>query len=486
MHLVRVVLVACLIAGLVPVVAAPAGASSPVPQLRRDGRWLVDQDGRVVLVHGVNLVWKLGSYVPPDEPAGFTSADAAWLAEHGFNGARIGTLWAGVTPTEPDRVDARYLAQWQRVMDDLAANQIWMQLDFHQDQWNEVYGGEGVPDWAVHRPAPYDLAPPLTPPFPLGYWTPEQSTVWDEFWAGRHGLIDAWAGAWRAVAAHWRGQPYLMGYDLLNEPWAGLEWPECLFDGCPTTYERELQPAMTTALRAIREADPSGIVWFEPQQLAGGRGTPTYFTAIAGEEQLGFSWHNYCPQVFFESQGIPGQDVEECQAYADGINRTALDQGDRMKAVGLMSEFGATDNERALEIDTEVADRHFTSWMYWAYKVWNDPTTADTAQGLFHDDADLASGKPKLRSLVRTYPQATCGTPASLSFDPRTGDFAYTYEAGSCHGRPTDVFISPLHYPRGFDLAVDGGTARPARDNHLLVDAVAGAEVTVRVTPRDA
>jgi Glycoside hydrolase family 5 C-terminal domain len=91
-----------------------------------------------------------------------------------------------------------------------------------------------------------------------------------------------------------------------------------------------------------------------------------------------------------------------------------------------MSEFGATDNLTALAIDTAVADRHFTGWMHWAYKTWRDPTTADQAQGLFLDDADLASAKPaKLRTLVRTYPQATAGTPLALSFDPATGAFSY-------------------------------------------------------------
>ena len=36
---------------------APASSSVP-PQLHREGRWLVDQYGRVVTVHGLNLVWK--------------------------------------------------------------------------------------------------------------------------------------------------------------------------------------------------------------------------------------------------------------------------------------------------------------------------------------------------------------------------------------------------------------------------------------------
>ena len=44
------------------------------------------------------------------------------------------------------------------------------------------------------------------------------------------------------------------------------------------------------------------------------------------------------------------------------------------------------------------------SWMYWAYKHWDDPTTADGAQGLFTDDADLSTVKTaKLRSAASDF-----------------------------------------------------------------------------------
>jgi endoglycosylceramidase len=467
---------------LVATGVTPASADSDVPQLRRDGRWLVDQHGRVVIVHGVNLVWKHDPYVPPKAPDGFTQADAEWLAEHGFNGARLGTLWVGVQPTGPDEVDAAYFRSWQRIMGDLAERGIWMQLDFHQDQWNEVYDGAGMPDWATKRPSPFNLLPPANAPFPMGYWTPEQSTMWDELWAGKHGTLDAWANAWKVVAKRWKDQPYSMGYDLMNEPWAGREaLVDCLSTGCPSTYKQELQPAMAKALGKIREADPDNIVWFEPEQLSGGRATPTSFTAVPGEEQLGFSWHNYCPQVFFESQGIPGQDVEQCKSYNAEIHGRRATETNRMNAVGLMSEFAATDNVRAIEIDTAAADDHLLGWMHWAYKGWSDLATADPAQGMFTDDADLSTTKPKVRTLVRTYPQATCGTPGDLSFDPETGAFQYTYEAGTCDA-PTEIFVSPLHYPDGHDVEVTGGEVAGTAPHHKLqVVAQPGATVTVKI-----
>ena len=62
-----------------------------------------------------------------------------------------------------------------------------------------------------------------------------------------------------------------------------------------------------------------------------------------------------------------------------------------MHAVPMMSEWGATDNVRAVKLDAAAADQHLMGWTHWAYKFWNDPTTADNAQGLFADDTDLSS-----------------------------------------------------------------------------------------------
>jgi len=474
--------------GLVTPAAADDRAGPP-PQLRREGRWLVDDLGRVVIVHGVNLVYKRKPYVPPSTAGGFRARDARWLRRHGFNAARVGTLWAGLTPEAPGRADRSYLRRWQRVLDLLAGQRIWIQLDAHQDMWHETYGGEGVPDWAMVRPAPYHLLPPVKAPFPLGYWTPETSAVFDEFWANKHGLLDGWVAAWRVAAREWRDQPYLMGYDLLNEPWMGMEWPDCLVAGCRGSYRRELQPAMERATRAIRRIDRRNIVWWEPQQFAGGQRVDTYFTApsLGGrrEPQLGLSWHSYCPEVFYASMGLPIGNVEKCWSYARNRQRHALDQARRMRAAPMMSEWGATDDVRALAIDAAVADEFLMGWTHWAYKRWNDPTTADDAQGMFRDDRRLSTVKrAKVRALVRTYAQATAGTPLEMRFDTGTGAFRYRYRPDPSIEAPTEIFVSPLHYPRGWRVRVTHGSAVKRGKTRLLVTADGSRPVTVRVVRR--
>src|ERR1044072_177800 len=268
-------LLAFLLAGvlgllLVPTNDAAVGAEpgDPVPRLHREGRYLVDQDGRLVVVHGLNFVWKRAPYVPPDSPGGFTADDAQWLHDHGFNGARLGILWAGVNPDAPGEAAATSFARGDRVVDLMADQGIWMQFVMHQDQWHETYGGEGVPGWAMQRPAPYNLTQYPGLPFPYGYWTPEVSTVFDQFWANKRGLLDHWVTYWKQVAEHYQDQPYSMGYDLINEPWVGKEWAACLLGGCGQSYVKELQPAQNKALAGIRSVDPDNIVWCEPQEIS--------------------------------------------------------------------------------------------------------------------------------------------------------------------------------------------------------------------------
>lgn len=445
----------------------------------------MDRQGRVVILHGFNLVWKLDPYAPPATAEGFTRRDARWLRRHGFNGVRLGTLWAGLTPQKPGRGAPSYRRRWQRVMDLLAEQRIWMQLDMHQDQWHEIYGGEGVPDWALHRPAVLGALPPLNLPFPIGYWTPENSRVFDEFWADEHEGIDDWAAAWQVAARWWRDQPYLMGYDLINEPWMGLEWLSCLTTGCKASYVKELQPAYERVTAAIREVDRDNLVWWEPQQLSAGQLIPTFLEPMAGERQLGYSWHNYCQDVFLESQGLPIGDVENCWEFSRDRNGTALDQAARIHAAPMMSEWGASDNLRAVEIDAAVADEHLMGWTHWAYKQWRDPTTADEAQGMFADDADLTSVKrAKLRRLVRTYARAVAGTPVRMTFDARSGDFVFRYRPDRRIQAPTELFVSPLHYPDGYRVRVRNGHAVRRPHGLLHVRPRSGRVVTVRIQGR--
>ena len=101
-------------------------------------------------------------------------------------------------------------------------------------------------------------------------------------------------------------------------------------------------------------------------------------------------------------------------------------------------------------------------WTHWAYKFWNDPTTADGDQGLFADDTDLSSVKQaKVRVLVRTYAQAVAGTPLVMRFRPGSGRFWFRFRPD----RSVDRADADLREPAALPARLPGqssGTAPTA------------------------
>lgn len=467
--------------------AAPGASAAPPAaktQLRRDGRWMVDAFGRVVLSHGVNAVWKRAPYYPPASAEGFTAADAAWLREHGFNSVRLGTLFVGVMP-ERDVFDPAYLEQWDRVVQLLAAQGIYSLFDFHQDMYNERYGGEGFAEWATD-----DDGIPTGPSlgFPGNYFQPSCSRAFDNFWANKNGIWERYRDAWKQVAARWREQDYHMGYNLMNEPWPGTDLASCANPvGCPLYDDTKLQAMQEHVLAGIREVDAGNLVWFEPNVIFNsGAKTNLGLLRPVGDANLGFSWHKYClPAALLHAQGF--EDIPACEQLHQLVNDNAEEAVTRLGATTLITEFGASDDLADLIQVTRQADDQLTGWQYWHYKEWSDPTTESGetgGQGLFADDADLASAKlPKLRILVRSYPQATAGVPLALRFDPETAEFDYRYQPRAASA-PTEIFVPlALHYPAGYSVTVSGArvVSPPGTARILLENEPGATEVTVSI-----
>src|ERR1700749_4514387 len=118
----------------------------PLPPPQHVGTWITDPQGRVMILHGLNQVYKVAPYEPSTD--GFGDDDATFLQANGFNAMRIGVIWAAVEPT-PGHYDDAYLDSIASTVSTLAAHGIVSLLDFHQDLYNEQFQGEGAPAWAV-------------------------------------------------------------------------------------------------------------------------------------------------------------------------------------------------------------------------------------------------------------------------------------------------------------------------------------------------
>jgi endoglycosylceramidase len=466
-------------------------AAAPGAHPGHAGRWITDDRGRVLVLHGVNMVYKKPPYYPA--AAGFGDDDARFLASEGYDTVRVGIIYKAVEP-RPGVYDDAYLAQIAATVHTLARHGIWSMLDFHQDMFNERFQGEGWPDWAVQ-----DDGLPAEPRngFPGNYLTMAAlQHAFDHFWAnspgpGGVGLQDRYAAAWRHVAAYFRHTPGVLGYELLNEPWPGTTWAQCLDPmGCPL-FDALLTQFSKHSIAAIRQADPSTLVWYEPNVLFN-NGPQTRLGPI-GDPRAGFAFHDYC--LAASGNTYPRQ---QCMASDDLVFANALQRSQSSGDALLLTEFGATNNTQLLEDMVDRADANMVPWQYWAYCGCADPTTSgpgDT-QAIVRDPAKPPRGDNlesfKLDVLSRPHPLAVAGTPTRFGYDRSRRLFKLRYRTARASGggrfgpgSVTEVALPQRQYPDGYTAVVRGGRIRSGpRASTLRVAACrdAGA-VRVRVKP---
>lgn len=454
--------------------AAPGGPprdaaerAGPRGVIGHDGRWLTDADGRVVQVHGVNIVAKFPAIDPPT-PAeeGFDADDAAFLADQGFNVVRLGVVFGGVMP-QPGVIDEAYVDSIVETTEQLAAEGIYVLLDMHQDGFGPLTHGNGFPPWATITDGLPN--PPAT--FPLYYvQNPAMQRAFDNFWANIDGpdgvpLQTHYATALRTVAAEVADEPFVLGYDTFNEPWPGTVWEPCI-TGCPDLEQTLLGPFSERMTTAIRSVDADAIVFTEPFVLFNFGRTDTSLSGF-GAPASGLSFHVYALTPEEDEQTID-------RAIAASARGDAI----------LATEFGATTDVATLDRLTGALDTRLVPWIFWAYD-----------EGLIIDleqPPTPANVRPTvLTALARPYPTATNGVPISFDYDPATRTMDYRYQVEQTDGEPapqgitTVLAMTPAAYPDGYTVEVTGAgvVSEPGAADLVLCNESDADEVVVRVTP---
>lgn len=449
--------------------ANPAAAAPPTPgttqagELGHVGRWLTDDQGRVVTLHGVNLVYKY----PPFFPAagGFGEKDAQFLADNGFNAVRLGFAWSAVEP-QPGVYDDDYIKQIERTQQLLARHHIYSLIDSHQDAFNESVGASwnAFPDWATYTDG-FPLQP--DPGFPGVYFTsPAQNQTWANLWHDHAapdgiGLQEHYAAMFAHVAQRFADQPYVLGYDMINEPWPSWGYPSCLLKGCPEFQDDVLAPFEAKAMNAIRRVDGKHLLFFEPP-LTNDFGPPNYVPNPTGDPQAGLSFHDYC----FGK-------VDTC--ITNGLGRAVADD-----VAGVVTEFGATTNAARLTTLTDRFDTNMASWIFWSQPQEQTPR---------HPQQPPTGPNLMNPAIVRPYPQAIAGTPQEWNFDSTTGTFTLTYSTSDIgSGRPfaagarTEVYLPQSIYPRGYQVESQGAEVVSSPDARVLLLTTGPGRHTVQVT----
>lgn len=461
-------------------VATDAAQRSTGP-LRADGRWLRDQQGRVVILHGLQLAHKTTPYYPP--PDSFTADDVRLIREAGFNAVRLAWFWKGLEP-QRGQYDETYLAQYIRQTQLISKQGLFVMPEFHQDLYNEQTLGAGFPDWATFT----DGVPSLPPTGALDLYNPATARAFDNLYQNRESIQEAFALAWQHIVRAL--QPYrtqLVGYDLYNEPAAGTQNVTCSQPlGCPQFDLLSLQPLQDKLAIAVRAEDPQGIVWYEPH-IFFDFSVATYLSAPpAAVGPVGFAFHAYClpaivtGQPDHESQA-PGYGL--CPALDAQVFTNAEAAASRMAAPPLFNEFGDTQDLAQIRRLIALADAHRIGWMYWGYKDWTDVPGGAGDGGLFdNDDDNRTLREAKLDVLSEPYPAAIAGTPDRYGYDPAIRKFELNFIPDHSIQAATLVYTAPRQYPHGYRASISGGRIVPLAGSSYLAVVADAAATMVQLT----
>lgn len=450
---------------------ASSVADGPAAPLSGSGRWLVDAEGRVVLLHGMNEVAKQAPYDP--DAFGFGEDDVAFLGRVGFTALRLGVDMRGMMP-EPGRIDAGYMERLATTVESCKRHGLFVLLDFHQDGFAPKYQGNGFPDWmGIDDGLPN---PPAT--FPLYYvLNPAMQRAFEHFWAddpipGGDGSGGATyvLQAMEALLGRFGSEPMVLGADIVNEPWPGADWQDCAYDrvnGCPDEEQSKLVPFYRRGLEISRRVAPDRLLFVEPFVLFNFGQAPT--TIPGPGPGFGLSFHSYALDV----------------AGEEAVVRFGREAAERDGAPALVTEFGATTDLVLVERLLDQFDSQLLPWMWWAY---GERIVADREEPLTEESI---TNPDLLRSLLRPHAQVTAGVPTRIAYDHATRVFEYEYSTARLgggtfrDGADTVVLASPRVYPDGYSVEVEGATvvSKPCANRlRLRTDGAAGA-VRLRIVP---
>ena len=449
-------------------VVTPGDAEVAGP-LHMRGADLVDATGRVVLIHGVNSVDKSAPYISPLVDGWLGPADFDYFRRSGFNGVRLG-IWPAQLMPSPGVIDHDYLESVAAVVEQIRLHHMWVMLDFHQDVFT------GMPQWAT---TPDAAALSSDAPAYLSflgwsasYFSPRSVRQWDDFWSNAEvgpgrGVVDAYGDGIAAVAARFRDATNVVGIELINEPSPGSNFLSCVFDGC-AGHSIQFAARMGALTDRVRAVAPEMAVWWYPIETQFGvepMVPAPSVTSTSNGARVGVSFHPYCYQTDGgEPVAPPSEAIALCNAQFSNLFANALDLRRRFGGAAMITEFGASNNPLNAALTTAMADDHLLSWLHWHYPGAH-PEVVET-------------------QLVRTFAQATAGSPVSQHYDTETGDFTFVYTTDHAISAPTTISVPPRAYPAGYHVTVTGGSVTSAPDEgRLTVVADAGAAtVSVHVT----
>jgi len=399
----------------------------------------------------------------------------------------------------------------------LAKYGIYSLIDMHQDVYNQMFGGEGAPAWAVCTNGLQVTK--LSSNWSFNYAQPAVGAAYSNFW--HNSVVGDLQGnydkTWEVVAEYFHGNPWVLGYDLFNEPYdrtlltnlsAGSTFNapfdsllQCFYAGKEFTTHLSNSKAPISCppndpriglIPRIQAISPHKLLFFERDIFTSG--------PVAGWigpmpfHDLVLNIHDYCTAAG-KSGNPPPSKLHLCAlGQARTVSLAALERAADTTSqqpggpAWFLSEFGATSSIPDIELMTTIANENLLGWTYWAWKYYDDPT-GNPNEALARPDGTLHLAKAKV--LAQTYAQAVAGTPEYMSYTPATAKFELRYLANPHITKPTVIFVPvSLDYPDGYCARVTGRARIVSKADavHLLINGsedtpTSDRSVTVTVAP---
>jgi endoglycosylceramidase len=238
-----------------------------------------------------------------------------------------------------------------------------------------------------------------------------------------------WGDFWEFIAQRFVNNEFVIGYELINEPWAGNIWKNISLLA-PGNAERVfLQKAYNYVSGRIRDIDDRHIIFFEP--VTWDNIFPTGFSEPPGGPSYAnrsiFSYHYYSPPDVTAQSTI----------YSSFKDSRFLNVGGMLTELAIQKD-GAFPKSSVKAFKS--CDRYRQSWILWTYKPFFPAPPNATSTGCVYYPNGTAI-PDVVGNMTRTYPQAVAGKTISFTFTPLSGQFYLEYniclECGS-----TDIYVN--------------------------------------------
>lgn len=225
--------------------------------------FIVDQDNRTRVFHGVNFVQKGFPWYPQ---ALLDDDHIKSLRDMGLNTVRLGWMWTGAEPTQ-GHYNLTYFDIMGGIVDNLAKYGIYAFLDVHQDVLSSYYCSyDGAPTWAVDMSDPSKHATPWPLPSDVNNHNCSSKGGWAVNYASEScgtafqtlfkdgPFRDSFAAFWKRTATYFKNKP-ILGYEIINEPWCGNQYADLELMLPGVAGHKNLMPFYDVITDSIRSVD---------------------------------------------------------------------------------------------------------------------------------------------------------------------------------------------------------------------------------------